>query len=131
MHVLTLKSSGFSNAGMRNLSVFFDGSRPSFSGELAFMGWPDQRGAITFHDVSPSDAICPLDHQPFLTRFPASENCVILSGTEARAAMWLAISLLRPLGSAARRQAISAIIKRAYIRFLQVRPRLQQVVLLR
>jgi DCC1-like thiol-disulfide oxidoreductase len=87
----------------------------------------DWRRAIEFHDVSPLDAVCPLDRQELLARFHASENGVILSGAAAFAAMWRAIPLLKPLGWAAKNTAILSALEKLYVRFLTVRPRIQKV----
>ena len=113
---------------MNGLIVWFDGSCPLCDREIALMRRLDRRGAITFHDVSQPDAICPLDRQTLLARFHASENGVLLSGAEAFAAMWRAIPLLKPLGWAARNPAILVIIERLYLQFLKIRPRIQQAL---
>jgi predicted DCC family thiol-disulfide oxidoreductase YuxK len=113
---------------MGNIIVWFDGSCPLCAREIALMRRLDWRGAITFQDVSPPDAICPLDRRTLLTRFHASENGEILSGAAAFAAMWRAIPLLKPLGWAARNPTILAMLERAYIRFLNVRPRILQAL---
>lgn len=105
---------------MGNVIVWFDGSCPLCAREITLMRRLDWRGAITFQDVSPQDAICPLDRQTLLARFHACENGVILSG----AAMWRAIPLLKPLGWASRNPTILAMLERAYVRFLNVRPRI-------
>ena len=109
---------------MGNVIVWFDGSCPLCAREITLMRRLDRHGAITFEDVSPQDAICPLDRQTLLARFHASENGVILSGAAAFAAMWRAIPLLKPLGWAARNPTILAMLERAYVRFLNVRPRI-------
>jgi predicted DCC family thiol-disulfide oxidoreductase YuxK len=116
---------------MSNVVVWFDGSCPLCAREIALMRWLDRRGSITFCDVSPSDSICPLDRQTLLARFHASENGVILSGAAAFAAMWRAIPPLKPLGWAARHPKVLAILERVYIRFLNVRPHIQRVLLRR
>lgn len=123
--MLTIKSNGCSDASMGNLIVWFDGSCPLCAREIALMRWLDRRGAITFQDVSPPDAICPLDRHTLLARFHASENGVLLSGAEAFAAMWRAIPILWPLGQAARIPIIARALERAYRAFLKVRPTLQ------
>lgn len=71
-------------------------------------------------------ASCPLDRGAMLARFHARENGVILSGAAAFAAMWRAIPLLRPFGLAARLPGISALLEWLYVRFLRIRPRLQE-----
>ena len=129
--MLTGDANHFSDYRMGNVIIWFDGSCPLCAREIALMRWLDWRGAITFHDVSPPDAICPLDRQSLLARFHASENGVLLSGAAAFAAMWRAIPLLKPLGWAAQHPAVLAFLERAYIRFLDMRPRIQQVLLRR
>ena len=129
--MLTLKSTGCSDYWMGNVIIWFDGSCPLCAREIALMRWLDRRGAITFCDVSPPDAICPLDRQTLLTRFHASEHGELLSGAAAFAAMWRAIPLLKPLGWAARHPAILAFLERAYVRFLRIRPAIQKALLRR
>lgn len=50
----------------------------------------------------------------------------MLSGAAAFAAMWRAIPLLRPLGLAARLPGITTLLEWLYVRFLRIRPRLQE-----
>ena len=128
MPMLTAEGYGFSDTRMGNVIVWFDGSCPLCTREIALMRWLDWRGAITFHDVSPPDAICPLDRHTLLARFHASEKGVLLSGAAAFAAMWRAIPLLKPLGWAARHPTVLALLERAYVRFLNIRPRIQRAV---
>lgn len=61
-----------------------------------------------------------------LARFHAREDGVVLSGAAAFAAMWRAIPLLRPLELAARLPVIEALLEWLYVRFLRIRPRLQE-----
>lgn len=129
--MLTVESNGFSDARMGNVIVWFDGSCLLCAREIALMRWLDLRGTITFQGASPPDAIYPLDRQMLMTRLHVSENGALLSGTEAFAAMWRAIPLLKLLGWATRHPTILAIIERVYIRFLHVRPRIQQALLRR
>lgn len=124
--MLTAESYGFNSARMGNVIVWYDGNCPLCTREIAVMRWLDWRGAITFHDVSPPDAVCPVDRQTLLARFHASENGVLLSGAAAFAAMWRAIPLLKPLGWAARNPTILAMLERVYVRFLDIRPRMQR-----
>ena len=89
----------------------------------------DRRGAIDFIDVSDcADASCPVDRGDLLARFHAQENGVLYSGAAAFAAMWRAIPLLRPLGLLARNRMVLAVLERAYVRFLRIRPRLQRLM---
>lgn len=87
----------------------------------------DRRRSIEFVDVASSDSVCPLDRDTLLARFHASEDGVMLSGAAAFAAMWRAIPLLRPLGLAARRPWVLALLERGYRQFLRIRPRLQRI----
>lgn len=107
------------------IEVWFDGACPLCSREITLMRRLDRCGRIRFIDLTGPDA-CPLDPALILARFHARENGVILSGAAAFAAMWRAIPLLRPLGLAARLPAIAALLEWAYVRFLWIRPRLQE-----
>jgi predicted DCC family thiol-disulfide oxidoreductase YuxK len=114
---------------MHKLTIWFDGSCPLCSSEIAYMKRLDRRGAIDFVDVAaPGVADCPIDRAELLARFHARENGVVLSGAAAFAAMWRAIPLLRPLGLAARIPRVLALLERGYVAFLRVRPRLQRLV---
>jgi len=87
----------------------------------------DKAGAIHFLDASNRDISCPVDRADLLSRFHACEDGVLLSGASAFAAMWRAIPLLRPLGLAARRPLVLALLERLYRAFLCVRPQLQRL----
>ena len=113
---------------MTKLTVWHDGACPLCRREIALMRRLDRRGAIEFVDVSNGDAACLIDRADLLARFHAREEGVILSGAAAFAAMWRAIPLLRPLGLAARRSWVLALLERGYGRFLRVRPRLQRLI---
>ena len=108
------------------IDVWFDGGCPLCQREISFMRRLDRAGRIRFIDLSRGDAACPLDKADMLARFHARENGAILSGAAAFGAMWRAIPLLRPLGLAARLPWIAALLEWSYIRFLRVRPRLQE-----
>ena len=113
---------------MTDLTVWHDGACPLCRREMALMRRLDRRGAIRFVDATDGDAVCPIDRADLLARFHAREDGVLLSGAAAFAAMWRAIPLLRPLGLAARRPWVLALLERGYRRFLRVRPRLQRLV---
>jgi len=114
---------------MAKLTIWFDGSCPLCTREIALMKRLDRRGAIDFIDVAASGvAECPVDRAELLARFHARENGVLLSGAGAFAAMWRAIPLLRPLGLLARIPIVLALLERCYVAFLRVRPRLQRLV---
>ncbi len=86
----------------------------------------DRAGRIDFIDASDLEVSCPLDRTQILSRLHAQENGAILSGTAAFAAMWRAIPALWPLGQFARIPMIERLLELAYLRFLRVRPRLQE-----
>ncbi len=88
----------------------------------------DRRRAITFVDVAQNGVACPIDRAALLARFHALEDERLLSGAAAFAAMWRAIPLLRPLGTAARNPFVLAMLERLYLRFLRIRPRLQRLL---
>lgn len=111
---------------MTQLTVWYDGGCPLCRREIALMRRLDHAGAILFVDAS-GDGECPVDRADLLARFHARENGILLTGAAAFAAMWRAIPLLRPLGLAAKRPWILALIERGYRRFLQVRPSLQRL----
>ncbi len=113
---------------MAKVIIWYDGACPLCTREIALMRRLDWRKAIDYRDVSPPEAICPLDRQMLLARFHASENGVMLSGAAAFAAMWRAIPLLKPLGWVARNPVILVLLERLYIGFLRIRPRLQKAM---
>ncbi|MBC8129051.1 MAG: DUF393 domain-containing protein [Rhizobiaceae bacterium] len=110
---------------MTDLLVWFDGACPLCRREIALMQRLDRKGAITFVDAADGDTACPMDRAELLARFHARENGLMLSGAAAFAAMWRAVPLLRPLGLLARNRVVLAGLEWAYIRFLRLRPRLQ------
>ncbi len=108
------------------LTVWHDGDCPLCRREIALMRRLDRSGAIRFVDAT-GDVDCPIDPAELLRRFHAREDGELLSGAAAFAAMWRAIPLLRPLGPAARRPWVLALLERGYLAFLRVRPRLQRL----
>ena len=113
---------------MHKLTVWFDGSCPLCRRERSLMRRLDRRAAIEFVEVGSSGQDdCPIDRAELLARVHARETGRRLSGGAAFAAMWRAIPLLRPLGLLARRPLVLALLERAYIAFLRVRPRLQRL----
>ncbi len=113
--------------GMTTFTVWYDGACPLCRREIALMRRLDRAGAIRFVDVAGEEAGCPVDRAELLARFHAEENGRLLSGAAAFAAMWRAIPLLRPLGLAARNRWVLALLERAYVAFLRVRPALQRL----
>jgi predicted DCC family thiol-disulfide oxidoreductase YuxK len=113
---------------INRIKIWYDGSCPLCTREIALMRKLDQRGAITFVDVISTTDLCPTDQATLLARFHAEEDGQLLSGAAAFAAMWRAIPILRPLGLAARNRLFLALLERTYIFFLRVRPKLQRLV---
>lgn len=113
---------------MTKLTVWYDGACPLCRREIALMRRLDRTGAIRFVDAADGAAACPVDRADLLARLHASEDGVLVSGAAAFAAMWRAIPLLRPLGLAARRPWVLALLERGYRGFLRVRPTLQRLV---
>ncbi len=114
--------------GMTTLTVWHDGDCPLCRREIAWMRRLDRRGAIEFVDAAAGeDAGCPVARADLLARFHACEDGVMLSGAAAFAAMWRAIPVLRPLGLAARRPWVLALLERFYLVFLRFRPALQRL----
>jgi predicted DCC family thiol-disulfide oxidoreductase YuxK len=113
---------------MTSLTVWYDGACPLCIREIALMRRLDKRAAINFVDVSPADAVCPVDRTLLLARFHAKEvDGPIISGAAAFAAMWRVIPLLRPLGMIARNTAVLRLLERIYLAFLKIRPKLQKM----
>lgn len=112
---------------MKELTVWYDAQCPLCRREIALMRRLDRAGAIRFVDATGAGAVCPIDRAELLARFHAREDGVMVSGAAAFAAMWRAIPLLRPLGLAARTPWVLALLERAYIQFLRVRPALQRL----
>ena len=107
---------------MTQLTVWFDGSCPLCSHEIAVMRRLDRRHAIAFVDVA-GEGTCPIDRTRLLQRFHAQERGAgMVSGAAAFAAMWRAIPLLRPLGLIARNAWILQGLERCYLVFLRIRP---------
>lgn len=112
---------------MKPLIVWHDGACPLCRREIDLIRRLDRAGAIRFIDASADDVSCPIDRADLLARFHAREDGVMLSGAAAFAAMWRAVPLLRPLGLAARWPWFLALLERAYVGFLRVRPMLQRI----
>jgi predicted DCC family thiol-disulfide oxidoreductase YuxK len=109
------------------LTVWYDGACPLCIREIALMRRLDRAQRIAFVDVAPEDAACPIDRTLLLARFHAQEaQGPVLSGAAAFAAMWRAIPSLRPLGLVARNRIVLGALEFLYLRFLVIRPWLQQ-----
>ena len=113
---------------MISLLVWYDGSCPLCIREIALIRRLDRAGRIDFLNAADPVVLCPLDRTLLLSRFHANENGIVLSGAAADAAMWRAIPILRPFGLAARNLIFLAVLERAYLLFLRVRPRLQRLL---
>ena len=112
---------------MNKLTIWFDGSCPLCAREIGLMRRLDRHRAIDFIDLAgPGNPDCPVSKAELLARLHARENGKLLSGASAFAAMWRAIPLLRPLGLLARIPFVLALLERAYVAFLRVRPKLQR-----
>jgi predicted DCC family thiol-disulfide oxidoreductase YuxK len=105
------------------VTVWFDGSCPLCSREIALMRRLDRAQAVRFIDIGAPDAVCPIERTAMLERFRAQEaDGPLLSGAAAFAALWRAIPVLRPLGLAARNRWILRGMEWLYLRFLRLRP---------
>ena len=110
---------------MTKVTVWFDGSCPLCSREIAMMRRLDRRHAIEFVDAAAETGTCPVDRAALLNRFHAQEHgAAIVSGAAAFAAMWRAIPLLRPLGLIARNVWVLRGLEQLYVAFLRIRPSL-------
>ena len=109
---------------MTEVTVWYDASCPLCRREIALMRRLDRLGRIAFVDLETA-AECPVDRGAMLARLHAREDGELRSGAAAFAAMWRQIPLLRPLGLAARNPLMLALLERAYLGFLRLRPRLQ------
>ena len=111
-----------------NVTVWYDGACPLCIREISFMRRLDKGRVIDFVDVAPEETVCPVDRNLLLARFHAQERGgPVVSGAAAFAAMWRAIPLLKPIGLIARNAVVLALLERAYLIFLKIRPRLQRL----
>lgn len=111
------------------VTVWYDGGCPLCLREIALMRHLDRRKAITFVDVTTSQATCPLEPAALLARFHAREgDGDLVSGAAAFAAMWRAIPVLAPFGHLAKAPPLLWLLERAYRGFLKIRPRLQKAL---
>jgi predicted DCC family thiol-disulfide oxidoreductase YuxK len=113
---------------MEEVTIWFDGSCPLCSGEIALMQRLDWRGRISFVDLADNATHCPINRETMLLQLHALEQGKMLSGAAAFAAMWRVIPLLRPLGLLARNKMVLRGLEWLYIRFLRVRPRIQHAL---
>ena len=109
------------------VTVWYDSECPLCVREIALMRRLDDRGAIEFLDLHATKD-CPVDRQLLLERFHARERGgPVVSGARAFAAMWRALTPLRPLGLIARFPPVLWVLEGLYRLFLLVRPNMQQV----
>jgi predicted DCC family thiol-disulfide oxidoreductase YuxK len=112
---------------MKTLTVWHGGIGRLCRPEIALMRRLDTRGAIRFVDATTADmASCPADRRDLLARFQARENDELLSRAATFAAM-RAITVLRPLELLARSPMALALLERACVGFLKVRPGFQRL----
>jgi predicted DCC family thiol-disulfide oxidoreductase YuxK len=116
------------NTSTSLVKVWFDSQCPLCSKEIAVMKRLDWRTRVDFIDIYAS-ADCPLDPSRLLERFHAQETGgPILDGAAAFAVLSRHLPLLRPLGELARIPVCLKALEYAYIKFLRLRPRLQQLL---
>ena len=110
------------------MTVWHDGACPLCQREIALMRRLDSGNAITFIDATAPDApqTCPLDPALMLQRFHARVDGQMFTGAAAFAQVWRVLPMLRPLGFAARNPLVLRGLEALYVRFLRVRPKLQQ-----
>ncbi|MEM8690007.1 MAG: DUF393 domain-containing protein [Pseudomonadota bacterium] len=113
------------------LSVYFDGSCPLCTREIAFYRRLTGAEAISWIDASqcPEWEIAPgLTKSAALSRFhvltPGGE---LLSGASAFSRIWLELPRFRWLGALTQHAPISWLLERAYRGFLHVRPHVQRL----
>lgn len=83
---------------------------------------------IDFVDIDAAQD-CPLIPALLLARFHAQESGQpMVDGAAAFAVLWRHLPLLRPLGEVARIPAVLALLERAYVKFLYLRPTLQKLL---
>ena len=110
---------------METVTVWFDGSCPLCSREIATMRRLDRQGRVAFVDICTGpEGSCPVDRRAALERLHAREGATgsVVSGAAAFATMWRAIPLLRPLGLLARNGRVLHGLEWAYLRFPRLRP---------
>ena len=108
------------------VTVWYDSACPLCVREIALMRRLDKRGAVAFLDLHTTND-CPLDRGLLLERFHARERGgPVVSGARAFAALWRALTPLRPLGLIARFPPVLWALEGLYRLFLLVRPNLQR-----
>ncbi len=114
------------------LSVYFDGSCPLCTREIAFYRRMKGADAISWVDASQSAEweVAPgLTKSAALSRFHVvTPNGELLSGAAAFSRIWLELPRFRWLGSLTQNAPIAWLLEHAYRGFLLLRPRLQRAV---
>ncbi len=114
------------------LSVYFDGSCPLCTREIAFYRRLRGADAISWVDASQCAdwEIAPgLTKSAALSRFHVlTSDGELLSGAAAFSRIWLELPRFRWLGRLAQREPVAWLLERAYRGFLLLRPRLQRAV---
>jgi len=108
------------------VQVWFDSQCPLCIKEIAFMRRLDWLKRVDFVDIYTAQH-CPLERSELLARFHAREaSGPIVHGAAAFALLWRHLPLLMLLGHLARIPVLLSLLERAYLPFLNVRPRLQK-----
>jgi predicted DCC family thiol-disulfide oxidoreductase YuxK len=113
---------------MTKITVWYDASCPLCRREISLMNRLDRNCRINFVDASDSAASCPIDRADMLARLHVSHDGKLLCGAAAFGAMWRAIPVLRPAGLAMQLPAVERLFEWLYLRFLQIRPKLQRLL---
>ena len=116
---------------MANVTVYFDGSCPMCSREIAFYQRRRGGNSLNWVDVS----ACPdkeitagLSKLEALARFHVrTADGKIFSGGQAFAHLWHALPELRPLGRLFLNRPLSYLLDLSYNMFLRFRPLMQQL----
>ena len=113
----------------KNLTVYFDGSCPICSREIAYYQGQEATVPITWVDASATSAELPqgLLRDDALKRFHIRlPDQTLVSGAHAFACLWRTLPRFRILGSVAQLPGIRTILEWGYSFFLILRPRLQR-----
>ena len=107
------------------VKVWFDSACPLCAREIKIMKKLDWFNKVDFVDVL-STPDCPTPREHLLERFHAQRlDGPLLSGAAAFALLWRSLPLLRPLGEIARIPFVLRVLEILYLRFLEIRPKLQ------
>ena len=107
------------------VKVWFDSACPLCAREIGIMRKLDWFNKVDFVDVL-STPDCPTQREHLLEKFHAQRlGGPLLSGAAAFALLWRSLPLLRPLGEIARIPFVLRVLEILYLRFLEIRPKLQ------